>query len=216
MTAPRPELRPVWDGPTEATAAGVDLPACTYCRRRVPHDLAEHIALVGDAIDLPVAAVAVEPSPRRTRPASPPAVEGGRPHEVLARCPQACLARTYQRSAYGQPSHPPRAPHASAHSRPMGAGFWRFHRAVDVWRLVDHPCRLRGRCASLRRRDWPTRLGRAAGLDVRACHYLRAGGADCLRPGRSCGGHVHDASSPTLARGLRQPQRPSTAPLVSV
>ena len=71
MTAPSPELRTVWGGPTEATAAGVDLPACTYCRRAIPHKLAEHIALVGDAIDPLAVAVVVEPSPRRTRTRKP-------------------------------------------------------------------------------------------------------------------------------------------------
>jgi hypothetical protein len=38
-------------GPTVATAVGVDLPACTFCRRYVAHSWAEHVALVGDSID---------------------------------------------------------------------------------------------------------------------------------------------------------------------
>lgn len=52
MTAPAPaEMRPTWGGPTVATAVGVDLPACTFCRRYVAHSWAEHVALVGDSID---------------------------------------------------------------------------------------------------------------------------------------------------------------------
>jgi hypothetical protein len=43
--------RPTWGGPTVATAVGVDLPACTFCRRYVAHSWAEHVALVGDSID---------------------------------------------------------------------------------------------------------------------------------------------------------------------
>jgi hypothetical protein len=62
-----PELRPTWRGPTVATAAGIDLPACVYCRRRVPHEWPEHVALVGDSIDPLAVAAGIDSPPQRTR-----------------------------------------------------------------------------------------------------------------------------------------------------
>jgi hypothetical protein len=69
MSAPRPspspEMLPVWGGPTVATDAGVDLPACLYCRRAVAHSWPEHVAMVGDSIDPLAVAAGIDPPPRR-------------------------------------------------------------------------------------------------------------------------------------------------------
>ncbi len=46
-----PDLQPMWGGPVAASAAGIDLPVCAWCRRRLPHSWPEHVAQVEATTD---------------------------------------------------------------------------------------------------------------------------------------------------------------------